>query len=67
MDHVSLHFEVGAMILLSVADMGGGQPQVHFHIIPKPNEKEGLGVGWPAKDTDMEGLKKYFEEIKSKI
>ncbi|HVU01859.1 MAG TPA: HIT family protein [Polyangiaceae bacterium] len=19
---------------------------VHFHIIPKPNEKEGLGVGW---------------------
>lgn len=21
---------------------------VHFHIIPKPNEREGLGVGWPA-------------------
>lgn len=21
---------------------------VHFHIIPKPNEHEGLGVGWPA-------------------
>ena len=21
---------------------------VHFHIIPKPNETEGLGVGWPA-------------------
>ncbi|MBI1336332.1 MAG: HIT domain-containing protein [Phycisphaera sp.] len=21
---------------------------VHFHIIPKPNEKEGLGIGWPA-------------------
>ncbi len=23
-------------------------PHVHFHIIPKPNEREGLGVGWPA-------------------
>jgi histidine triad (HIT) family protein len=21
---------------------------VHFHIIPKPNEREGLGIGWPA-------------------
>ena len=21
---------------------------VHFHIIPKPNEQEGLGIGWPA-------------------
>ena len=40
---------------------------VHFHMIPKPNDTEGLGVGWPAKDTDMEGLKKYFEEIKAKI
>src|SRR6476620_4220845 len=23
-------------------------PHVHFHIIPKPDEKQGLGVGWPA-------------------
>jgi histidine triad (HIT) family protein len=21
---------------------------VHFHIIPKPNAEEGLGIGWPA-------------------
>ena len=21
---------------------------VHFHIIPKPNPQEGLGIGWPA-------------------
>jgi histidine triad (HIT) family protein len=31
---------------------GGGAhqvvPHVHFHIIPKPNAQEGLGVGWPA-------------------
>jgi histidine triad (HIT) family protein len=23
-------------------------PHVHFHIIPKPNPGEGLGVGWPS-------------------
>ena len=22
---------------------------VHFHIIPKPDEQSGLGVGWPAR------------------
>ena len=22
-------------------------PHVHFHIIPKPNSREGLGIGWP--------------------
>src|SRR3954468_21579872 len=25
---------------------------VHFHIIPKPNSREGLGVGWPAGKID---------------
>jgi histidine triad (HIT) family protein len=25
---------------------------VHFHIIPKPNEAEGLGVKWPATQLD---------------
>jgi histidine triad (HIT) family protein len=29
---------------------------VHFHIIPKPNETEGLGVGWrPQKLEQAEG------------
>src|ERR1700740_1350364 len=32
---------------------GGGAHQaiahVHFHIIPKPNAREGLGIGWPTK------------------
>jgi histidine triad (HIT) family protein len=27
---------------------------LHFHIIPKPNEREGLGVGWPGKSIDHE-------------
>lgn len=40
---------------------------VHVHMIPKPNEQEGLGVGWPQMATDMEGLKKLCEEIKGKL
>lgn len=27
-------------------------PHVHFHIIPKPNHSEGLGIGWPARALD---------------
>jgi len=37
---------------------GGGAHQaiahVHFHIIPKPNHREGLGIGWPARSLDRE-------------
>ena len=25
---------------------------VHFHIIPKPSDDEGLGVGWPTRRLD---------------
>ncbi|MET0793765.1 MAG: HIT family protein [Polyangiaceae bacterium] len=25
---------------------------VHFHIIPKPDEKQGLGIAWPAGKLD---------------
>ena len=27
-------------------------PHVHFHVIPKPGAREGLGIGWPARDLD---------------
>ena len=27
-------------------------PHVHFHIIPKPDQASGLGVGWPAGKLD---------------
>jgi histidine triad (HIT) family protein len=27
---------------------------VHFHIIPKPNGREGLGIGWPQRSFDHE-------------
>ncbi|TPX56654.1 hypothetical protein PhCBS80983_g04390 [Powellomyces hirtus] len=40
---------------------------VHFHIIPKPNDTEGLGVGWPAKKADMDELKKLSEEVQARI
>ena len=30
---------------------------VHFHVIPKPNEAQGLGVGWPAGKLDPDAAK----------
>jgi histidine triad (HIT) family protein len=27
-------------------------PHVHFHIVPKPNAREGLGIGWPTRSLD---------------
>ncbi|EGC42488.1 predicted protein [Histoplasma capsulatum var. duboisii H88] len=40
---------------------------VHVHMIPKPNEKEGLTIGWPNAEADKEELKKLWEELKSKM
>ncbi|KAJ5046419.1 uncharacterized protein L3040_003663 [Drepanopeziza brunnea f. sp. 'multigermtubi'] len=40
---------------------------VHFHMIPKPNEEEGMSIGWPQQKTDMDKLKALFAEIKSRM
>ncbi|KAK5795919.1 hypothetical protein VI817_005204 [Penicillium citrinum] len=40
--------------------------QVVDHI-PKPNEKEGMSIGWPSSETNMDKLKALHEEIKSKM
>ena len=41
---------------------------VHFHVIPKPNATEGLGIEWPAKENIDKGeLQKLVEEIKAKM
>ncbi|KAI5246044.1 N-6 adenine-specific DNA methyltransferase-like protein 2 [Aureobasidium subglaciale] len=40
---------------------------VHFHMIPKPNEQEGLGINWPQQQGNQEKLKKLREEIMSKM
>jgi diadenosine tetraphosphate (Ap4A) HIT family hydrolase len=36
-------------------------------IIPKPDQEEGLGVGWPAKEANQGELKALLEEIKGKL
>ncbi|KAF7550106.1 hypothetical protein G7Z17_g5954 [Cylindrodendrum hubeiense] len=40
---------------------------VHFHMIPKPNETEGLGINWPATEGDMGKLQALCDDIKSRI
>ncbi|MCJ1481062.1 Adenosine 5'-monophosphoramidase, partial [Schaereria dolodes] len=40
---------------------------VHFHMIPKPNVDEGLGISWPAHTTDMDKLKALFNDVKAKM
>lgn len=40
---------------------------VHFHLIPKKDEKSGLGVGWPAQDTDFDKLNKLHASLKEKL
>ena len=42
---------------------------VHFHVIPKPSasDDEGLVIGWPAKETNMDELKALFEQLKGKL
>ncbi|EKD14196.1 HIT domain protein [Drepanopeziza brunnea f. sp. 'multigermtubi' MB_m1] len=40
--------------------------QVVDHI-PKPNQEEGMSIGWPQQKTDMDKLKALFAEIKSRM
>jgi histidine triad (HIT) family protein len=40
---------------------------VHFHIIPKPSEKQGLGVGWPAGKLDHEVAKGMAAEVRELV
>lgn len=40
-------------------------PHVHFHIIPKPDTKTGLGVGWPSGELNKDTASKLAESISS--
>lgn len=40
---------------------------VHFHLIPKKDDKTGLIVGWPAQETDFEKLGKLHKELLAKL
>ena len=40
---------------------------VHFHMIPKPNAEEGLGISWPQQQMPKDRLQKLCDEIRSKM
>src|SRR6478736_5786069 len=40
---------------------------VHFHIIPKPNNREGLGIGWPLTNLDAKSGAALAQEIAAAI
>eukprot|EP01102_Stenamoeba_stenopodia_P005263 TRINITY_DN15821_c0_g1_i1.p1 TRINITY_DN15821_c0_g1~~TRINITY_DN15821_c0_g1_i1.p1 ORF type:complete len:137 (+),score=25.63 TRINITY_DN15821_c0_g1_i1:92-502(+) len=40
---------------------------VHFHIIPKPNEEQGLGIQWPASKAETEALQAVAGTIKQRL
>jgi histidine triad (HIT) family protein len=42
-------------------------PHVHFHVIPKPNVDEGLGVGWPARPVDHQKAAALAEELRKAV
>jgi histidine triad (HIT) family protein len=42
-------------------------PHVHFHIIPKPGPREGLGVGWPATSLGKEAGAELARRITAAI
>ena len=45
------------------AEANQAVPHVHFHIIPKPNKKEGLDISWTAKELNSpENLVKAIQE-----
>jgi histidine triad (HIT) family protein len=40
---------------------------VHFHIIPKPSPREGLGIGWPARSLEREAAAALARRIAQAI
>ena len=40
---------------------------VHFHIIPKPDHSQGLGIGWPAGALAPEDGKRLAERIAAAV
>lgn len=40
---------------------------VHFHVIPKPNADQGLGVSWPKRPLDHEAAQKLAELVRQRI
>ncbi|CAK7901773.1 adenosine 5'-monophosphoramidase Hnt1p [[Candida] anglica] len=40
---------------------------VHFHLIPKKDSKTGLGVEWPAQETNFEKLGQLHKQLQSRL
>jgi histidine triad (HIT) family protein len=40
---------------------------VHFHIIPKPNAHDGLGIDWPARALDAQAAPALAQRIAAAI
>jgi histidine triad (HIT) family protein len=40
---------------------------VHFHIIPKPNHREGLGISWPTRGLEREAAAALAKKIAAAI
>jgi|SRR5690606_31470849 len=40
---------------------------VHFHIIPKPNEREGLGIRWPSRELASEEAEALAEALRAAV
>jgi histidine triad (HIT) family protein len=40
---------------------------VHFHIIPKPSDKVGLDIGWPAGKLDPEQAKALAVSLRAEL
>jgi histidine triad (HIT) family protein len=40
---------------------------VHFHIIPKPSPREGLGIGWPVRGLEREAAAALAKRIAGAI
>ena len=42
-------------------------PHVHFHIIPKPSDDTGLGLGWQARSLDAETGAKLAARLREQV
>jgi histidine triad (HIT) family protein len=40
---------------------------VHFHVIPKPSAREGLEIGWPARDLDQEDAAELAARLAERV
>lgn len=38
---------------------------VHFHVIPKPDETQGLGIEWPSRKLDQDAARLLAEKVRA--